>query len=496
MRLPAQLPAGSVAPDFMAQDINGQSWHLYELLEQDKIVLLELSATWCSPCWAYHNGHALQEYYDAHGPDGDNSSRVFFVEGDPETDVNCLFGSPGCNGSTIGNWVAGTSYPYLDNAAIADSFQASYYPTIYMICPNKKVYQLGQLNAEQLWEKTSTCPVASGANNAGIFYHSVGTDIREVCQTLKVEPSFTLINLGSEALHSATIQLQWNNMVEQTLYWTGNLPLYGESLVSFDSLILDGEGMLKTTISTINDGMGDDDFSNNVHNESFATASTFYAPTIILKIKTDNYGLETYWELRDDQDNVLYMGGNKNVGPNGGGLFGNVMPGPGTYGNNTLITKNLHLPGNGCYSIRFVDAYGDGMCCNYGNGYYKLYSINNPTVPVISGGEFAEVDHRGFTVADPVATNTPFENSVRLDLYPNPAVEQIQIGLVAPRQALYSGRIVDALGQMMYQLPAPPSPNTGEQQWSVSLTDWAPGLYFLHLQIGDEHLCRKFVVGK
>ncbi|MCB9306651.1 MAG: hypothetical protein H6565_08645, partial [Lewinellaceae bacterium] len=50
--------------------------------------------------------------------------------------------------------------------------------------------------------------------------------------------------------------------------------------------------------------------------------------------------------------------------------------------------------------------------------------------------------------------------------------------------------------QMIYQLPAASSPNAGEQQWSVPLTDWAPGLYFLHLQIDDEHLIRKFVVGK
>ena len=60
-RLAAQLQPGAAAPDFTAQDLAGQSWHLYELLGQGKIVVLEISTTWCPPCWAYHNSHALQD---------------------------------------------------------------------------------------------------------------------------------------------------------------------------------------------------------------------------------------------------------------------------------------------------------------------------------------------------------------------------------------------------------------------------------------------------
>ena len=74
LRLSAQLPSGAVAPDFTATDINGQSWHLYDILASGKIVVLEISATWCPPCWAYHNSGAMQELYAAHGPAGDNTA--------------------------------------------------------------------------------------------------------------------------------------------------------------------------------------------------------------------------------------------------------------------------------------------------------------------------------------------------------------------------------------------------------------------------------------
>ncbi len=495
IRLSAQLPQGAVAPDFTAQDITGQTWHLYDLLDEGKVVVLEVSATWCPPCWAYHNSHALQNFYLAHGPDGDDKAQVFFVEGDPATNIACLFGQSGCNDFSAGNWVEGTTYPIFDNAALADSFQVSYYPTVYMICPNKKVFQVGQMTAEQLWEKASSCPVAFGTNNAGIFYHKVGTDLREVCDTLTVKPAFTLVNLGSNPLTSAAITLQWNDALIQTLNWNGNLPLFGEAQVTFDSLPLDAEGVLKTMIVSVNNGQGDDDYSNNVHNENFAIASEFLNPHIILKIKTDKYGAETYWELRNEAGEVLFSGGNKNVGPDGGGMFGNITNGPGTYGDNVLITKTLELPGNGCYSILFVDAYGDGMCCGYGNGFYKLYSINNPTVPIIFGGEFGATDHRGFSVSDPVPVVSPPEQAAGIDIFPNPAGDHLNISFSLARSTGLSAIVVNALGQVVHRFQ-PEQAMPGERHWSLPLAGWPSGPYFIRFQTGAQAVTRTFFVEK
>jgi hypothetical protein len=495
MRLSAQLPQGTVAPDFTAQDIEGQNWHLYELLEQGKIVVLEVSATWCPPCWAYHNSHAMQELYEAHGPDGDNKLQVLFVEGDPATNAECLEGQQDCNSFTPGDWVEGTTYPFLDNAAIADSFQVGYFPTTYIICPNKKTYQIGQLNAAELWEKASTCPVASGTNNAGIFDYKVGTDLREICDTLEVNPSFSIINLGSDLLTAATVTLQWNNNLEQTKQWYGSLPLYGEAVIKFDSLPLNGAGTLKTTITAINNGAGDEDFSNNVRLDNFKTAEQFNTQQIILKIKTDNYGAETYWELRDAQDSVLYKGGNTNVGPNGGGTFGTIPPGPGAYGNNVLITKTFMLPADGCYSILFVDAYGDGMCCDYGNGYYKLYNINSPAVPILTGGEFEATELRGFEVASMVATFEGKPEFSNLRLFPNPAFEHINLEFYLENSDAASATVVNSLGQMVYEF-APQQLAAGEHLWALPVNDWPSGAYFVRFQAGESAAMRKFFVGK
>jgi peroxiredoxin len=63
----AQLADGSIAPDWTMTDINGQSHTLYNYLDSGYVVFLDFSATWCPPCWSYHNGHAFRDLYNQYG---------------------------------------------------------------------------------------------------------------------------------------------------------------------------------------------------------------------------------------------------------------------------------------------------------------------------------------------------------------------------------------------------------------------------------------------
>ena len=494
-RLSAQLPDGSVVPDFTAQDITGQTHHLYDILDSGKIVIIEISATWCAPCWVYHTSKALKDLYEAHGPAGDDKLRVFWVEGDPNTNLNCLYGPGGCNGGSTGDYVAGSPYPILDNHNIANAFQISYYPSIFVICPNKKTYELDPLSAGSLWEKAQQCPVAFGTNNAGIYQHSPGTEMRELCGVENLTPSFTLTNLGSAPLTSAIIELKWNNNTVQTQQWTGYLPTYGESPIAFANQSLSNAGILKTTITSINNGTGDEDFSNNVRNDNFTLAEQFNTTQVLLKVRTDNYGEETYWEIRDDLGAVLKWGGNQAVGPNGGGAFPLGTPiGPGSYPNLALIRDTLELPANGCYSIHFSDGYGDGMCCDFGNGYYKLYNLDNLSTSLIIGGEFENYSRRAFGAGEISAADNLMQK-VDFQIIPNPAADFLTIEIASSESAVISGSIFNAFGQLQHSFPAE-KPASGGNDWRLSLAAWPSGVYFFTLNTGKESVTRAFVIKK
>ena len=85
-----QLPNGSIAPDFNVVDINGASHSLYGYLNQGYTVYLDFSATWCGPCWSYHNSHALANLYNQYGPGGTNEVMVIMIEADGNTPTSAL----------------------------------------------------------------------------------------------------------------------------------------------------------------------------------------------------------------------------------------------------------------------------------------------------------------------------------------------------------------------------------------------------------------------
>lgn len=158
----AVLPNGSPAKDFTVTDLNGVTWNLFDLLDQGYTVYLEFSATWCGPCWNYHNSGALKDLYNQYGPNGTDEVFVIFLEGDLNTNTNCLYGTQGCNNSTYGDWVTGTPFPITDlnssNQGIKSDYNITYYPTIYSICPTTRtVYEAGQRNTAGQYEYVTSC---------------------------------------------------------------------------------------------------------------------------------------------------------------------------------------------------------------------------------------------------------------------------------------------------------------------------------------------------
>lgn len=140
------------APDFTVEDINGNTHNLYDILDSGKIVIVDVSATWCGPCWSNHQAHILEDVYLKYGPEAMNLVEVIFYEGDPATTQADLEGT---GGNTLGDWIAGTTYPIVNETPLQldlSIYAPQGFPTVNVIRPSDReiVADAWNINAEAI----------------------------------------------------------------------------------------------------------------------------------------------------------------------------------------------------------------------------------------------------------------------------------------------------------------------------------------------------------
>ncbi|GAB4132689.1 MAG: hypothetical protein Fur0041_04240 [Bacteroidia bacterium] len=300
----AQLAPGSTAPNWTFTDLNGNSWTLYNLTSQGKTVFIDVSATWCGPCWNYHNSHALRDLYLKHGPSGtcSNSVMVFFIEGDQSTTIADLNGT---GSNTQGDWVTGTPYPIIDPGAQTNSFNTNYaigyFPTVYKVCPDNKIYEVGQLNAEGLEASINTCPFVNDG------FVSAGPTALQCATTFA--PSITLKNNGSAALTSCNITYSYDANPSQNFNWTGNLASGQTTVVTLPaSTFTAGSHTMSVTTSN------DDNNANNCKEYTFSVNTAAGAATPLTNNFTSTGFPYTNWLLNNPDGGITWARASTNGG--------------------------------------------------------------------------------------------------------------------------------------------------------------------------------------
>lgn len=395
----AQLPAGSLAKDFTLTDINGVSHNLYTYLDQGKTVFLDVSATWCGPCWQYHNTHAFDDLWTNHGLAGGtgvsasttDDVMVIFIEGDGSTDDAALHGGSGSQG----DWTANVEHPIIDLAsgAEADTFNAHYaiqfFPTIYRICPNRIVTEVGQLGATQLYDGVAECP-APASNSVDVKAHAYKGN-PSVCGPISYTPSVQIQNNGLDPLTNATITITMNGSTVSTGTYTGNLATYGLAIVTCSAIPNFSGGNLTITVTTNNDA---DVANNGLTSNVIGAVET--SSKILLTVMTDDYPNEVTWNIKNASEQVV---------------SGTTNPSLAVNTNYDLVYQ---MPSMGCYTFNITDTYGDGIA------FGTINVRDHDGTVLLNDQNYGFGKSVAFKVTEMVASINEYEVSA-FNVYPNPS---------------------------------------------------------------------------
>jgi PKD repeat protein len=147
-----------------------------------------------------------------------------------------------------------------------------------------------------------------------------------------------------------------------------------------------------------------------------------------MALTTDDYPTETTWTIVNEDSEIVAQGGN----------YGSA---------NTLYNETVCLD-SGCYVFTIYDAYGDGICCDWGEGGY-IIEVGGDFVA--EGGEFNNSEEVHFCVESSlnVEIQHPTHIAHAIKLFPNPAQEEFTL-MPSENIGEYELVIYDAMGKVVF----------------------------------------------
>lgn len=155
------------------------------------------------------------------------------------------------------------------------------------------------------------------------------------CSSDTLKTRFIIKNVGFQAVTGINAYLKLDENVPVLHELEGNIAPGASQYYVLDAVGVDGEWHTLTLEVDI-DGQEDQNPSNNIYVGNFNS----FGNDIQLIINTDDKGEETYWVLKDEEDNLVASGDD--------------------YGNNESI-KTAYCLSQGCYLFTIYDRGGDGI---------------------------------------------------------------------------------------------------------------------------------------
>ena len=467
----------NIAANFQEYDTDEVLHDLYaDYLDNNIPVVIDIMAHWCPPCWSYSNQNPapLETVWEEHGlsATGDSTVMVFMADGDAGSTFDLL---NGIGSGTEGDWMSITNYPVFGGETglgagagrdLANLYEITYFPTIYLIHPDRTIEEIGQLGAAGVMSAVNNANMLSTLTSDLNLMHSY--NMNSACDGGELTFDYIMKNSTGNVMTSATLDVEIDGVVTETINWSGNLAGYDlseETMTTTVTGIAGGDHTLELIVKTVN-GAADEDASNNTITKEFTvkeTARRYYK----LKVQTDGAGNETNWNIKDGSGSVVFKRSDFNNGP---------------YDNNTLYEHDIDLREATCYKLTVTDSDGDGM-----SGYVNLKDEEGVTMAHVI---VTETSKDGAWQSTVVSSMSELNNGY-VAVHPNPVKNVLNIDLSAGNAVNVSYDMVNILGQSVESKDL--GVLRGTNNLSINTENLSEGVYILTVQMGNEKITERIV---
>ncbi len=264
-------------------------------------------------------------------------------------------------------------------------------------------------------------------------------------------------NVGTSELTSVKFNTFINGSDKKEHTWTGNLKPNEEARFDIELELPFGNNEVKIKIVEANDTKFTYERIVEAVCDEWATVGTGCGPTVPLTIEIlqDKYGNHTTWELLASDNTVVASGGPYKYLPDADTMMHSV---------------NVEVEPD-CYKFVIYDSFGNGICCDDGDGYYRI--LVNYDVLVEGSGDFESEAHSLISV---VLEGSVGEMPVSLyDVYPNPVKDILTIKGENIKQIM----IFNSLGQIVRKM------DCNDNTVKVNVESLQNGMYFVNIIDGN-----------
>ena len=279
-----------------------------------------------------------------------------------------------------------------------------------------------------------------------------------------VYPKVVIKNYGDSLLTTAKIKYKVDAGSFNFQQWNGSLQKNETDTVSLSGITTNGGNSHVFYCATEMPNHGID---INPNNDQFNKIYTSIIGQLVnIELITDNYANETSWQLIDGGNNIIISDDNLQ--------------------NNTDYNYDLCLE-NDCYTFILNDSYGDGFCCDFGNGSYTISLKENP-IPIKHGTFFTFNDSISFCIGSINSLQNLEKEDLKL--FPNPARDKIYINhsSISENTPIFV-KIFNNQGKTVFENQI----YLGEP---INIDNLNDGFYLIKIETANSFIINKFIITK